>query len=95
MVTRNKVSGIKRSEHSIMLYALSTCVWCRKVKRLLDNLGLPYEYIYVDQLTERDKSEVIDEVKVFNPLCTFPTMVIDGEKCIVGFKEEQIKEALQ
>lgn len=94
MVTRNKVSGIKRSEHSIVLYTLSTCVWCKKVKRLLDNLGLPYKHIYVDELTGRDKSEAIDEVKAFNPLCTFPTMVIDGKKCIVGFKEEQIKEAL-
>ena len=94
MVARNKVTGIKPSEHSIMLYALSTCVWCKKVKRLLDNLGLPYEFIDVDGLSGGDKTEVINEVKEFNPLCTFPTMVIDGEKCIVGFKEDQIKEAL-
>ena len=94
MVTRNKVTGVKPGEHSIMLYALSTCVWCKKVKRLLGNLGLSYEFIDVDGLSGEDKTQVIDEVKKFNPLCTFPTMVIDGEKCIVGFKEDQIKEAL-
>jgi len=95
VVERNKVAGIKSAEYSIMLYTLSTCVWCKKVKRLLGDLGLPYEYIDVNTLTGQDKNEVIEQVKVFNPMCSFPTMVVNGEKCIVGFKEEKIKEALQ
>ena len=94
MVVRNKVIGVNSSNHSVMLYALSTCVWCKKVKRLLDDLGQSYEFIDVDKLTGSDKTEVTDEVRKFNPLRTFPTMVVDGEKCIVGFKEDQIKEAL-
>jgi glutaredoxin len=94
MVTSNKVIGIKRSSHSIMLYALSTCVWCKKTKRLLDSLGVPYEFIDVDGLSGHDKTEVMEEVMKFNPRGTFPTMVIDGEQCIVGYKENQIKEAI-
>ena len=94
MVTPNKVIGPRRSEHSIMLYALSTCVWCKKVKKLLDSLGLSYEFIDTDSLAGRDKAEVMGELKKHNPRCTFPTMVVDNDECIVGYKEDKIKEAL-
>jgi len=35
----------------IMLYALSTCQWCQKTKRLLDEMGLDYYYEDVDLLS--------------------------------------------
>jgi len=34
----------------IMLYALSTCPWCKKTKKLLDDLGVEYYYEDVDFL---------------------------------------------
>ena len=77
----------------IMLYALSTCGWCRKTKELLNELGVKYEYIYVDLLGDEDKDIAMDEVKKWNPRCSFPTIVIN-DKCIVGFKEDEIREAL-
>jgi glutaredoxin-like protein NrdH len=78
----------------IKLFALSTCVWCKRTKQLLDNLGVAYDYIFVDHLEGGKRDEVMDEVKNWNPSCSFPTLVINDEKCIVGFKEEQIKEAI-
>ena len=94
MVTPNKVTGKENSEHDIMLFTLSTCVWCKKTKKLLDNLGLSYKFIDVDKLSGQDKAEVMKEVKKFNPQCTFPTMVVDDSKCVVGFKEDQIKRTV-
>ena len=94
MVTPNKVVGPRRSKHNIMLYALSTCIWCKKVKKLLDSLGLSYEFIDADSLTGQDKAEAMGELKKYNPRCTFPTMVIDNDECIVGYEEDRIKEAL-
>ncbi len=35
----------------------------------------------------------MEDVKKFNPKCSFPTIII-GEKVIVGYKEDEIKEAL-
>jgi len=35
----------------------------------------------------------VEDVKKFNPKCSFPTIII-GEKVIVGYKEDEIKEAL-
>jgi hypothetical protein len=34
-----------------MLYALSTCPWCQKTKRLLDEMGLEIQYEDVDLLS--------------------------------------------
>ena len=77
---------------SVRLFALSTCIWCRKTKKLLDSLNIAYDYIYVDTLKGKEKEEVMDEVERWNPRCSFPTLVYNDEKCITGFKEEEIKE---
>jgi len=37
--------------------------------------------------------ETLLKVKKFNPKCSFPTIII-GDKVIVGFKENEIREAL-
>jgi glutaredoxin len=84
----------KKSRH-IMLYALSTCGWCQKTKKLLDDLGVGYDYEYVDLLQGDEREKAIKEVSSWNPRCNFPTMVIDNEKCIIGYKEDEIREAIQ
>ncbi|MDQ7797699.1 MAG: glutaredoxin family protein [Candidatus Edwardsbacteria bacterium] len=89
----NKVKGANRV-HQIMLYALSTCVWCRKTKKLLDTLDVEYEYLFVDLLDGEEEERAMDQVGRYNPGRTFPTMVIDGKRVIVGFKEPEIRKAL-
>lgn len=87
------VDGKKKGK--VMLYALSTCGWCKKTKTLLNELGVEYDYIDVDQVQGEEQNAIIKEVMKFNPACNFPTMVIDSQKCIVGFKEDDIREALK
>ncbi len=91
-MTVNHVAGKKKGK--VMLYALSTCGWCAKTKGLLNELGVEYDYIDVDLLKGEEQSAVIKEVMKYNPACNFPTLVINAKKCIVGFKEEEIREAL-
>lgn len=86
------VSGENRGK--IKLYALSTCGWCAKTKKLLNQLGVRYYYLDVDHLKGKERENAIEEIKRWNPLCTLPTLVINDESCIVGFKESEIKEAL-
>lgn len=93
MVKPTRVTGTKHSPHTVMLFALSTCIWCKKTKMLLDNLGISYDFIYVNELSGMDEDQVMEEVMRFNPGGSFPTIVIDG-KVIVGFKEDQIRNAL-
>lgn len=88
-----KVPG--KNKGDIMLFALSTCVWCGKTKKLLDDLGVAYTYEYVDLLTGADRETAVKKIAAWNSSNSFPTMVINNEKCIVGFKEEEIRQALK
>lgn len=78
----------------VMLYALSTCGWCKKTKALLNELGVGYDYTDVDLLQGSEQTGAIGELQRFNPDCNFPTLVINDSKCIVGFKEGEIREVL-
>lgn len=86
------VSG-KNAGH-VVIYALSTCPWCKKTKKLLDDLGVEYYFEDIDLLQEEEKQQMVDIVKKWNPACSFPTMVINDTKCIVGFKEDDIRREL-
>ena len=92
-MTVEHVSG-KNAGH-IMLYALSTCGWCQKTRQLLDNSGVEYYYEYVDHLQGENREKAIKEITKWNPACSFPTLVINNEKCIVGYKEDEIRKALK
>jgi glutaredoxin len=94
VVAMNKVAGTKDAIHSIRFFGLSTCIWCRKTKALLDSLGVPYEFIYVDKLTGQEETEIMQEVRKFNPSVTYPTLVIDNSKVIKGFRESEIRREL-
>jgi glutaredoxin len=76
------------------MYALSTCIWCRKTKRFLDSLGVAYDYVDVDLLDDNDKEAAQNEIKKWNPKGSFPTLIFNDQTCVVGFDEEKIREVL-
>ncbi len=76
---------------SVLLYALSTCIWCKRTKRLLNDLGVKYRYIDVDLLKGEEKASVKDEMRKWNPDVTFPTIVIDDETVLINYQEEKIR----
>jgi len=47
----------------------------------------------VDLLEGDERTAIIEDVRKLNPNCSFPTTII-GDKVIVGFKEDELKEAL-
>ncbi len=89
-----KVEG-KKKEHDVKLFALTTCGWCKKTKRLLGDLDVEYDCIDFDKLDSDEKKEMREELKKYNPSVSFPTVVVDDDCVIVGFKKDEIKEALE
>jgi glutaredoxin-like protein NrdH len=83
------------AKHKVKAYTLSTCGWCKKTKALLNALSIEYEYVDVDTLSGEERDRVKQEVSKYNPLISFPTLVIDdGKEVIVGFKEDEITKCL-
>ena len=68
-----KVSGQKAKE--IMLFTLSTCIWCKKTKALLKDLGLEHSYVDVDLLFGRDQEDAYDTMNKFSHSTSFPTIM--------------------
>jgi glutaredoxin-like protein NrdH len=77
----------------IKIYSLSTCSHCKSAKKFLGDCTVKYEFVDVDLLQGEERKAILEDVKKFNPKCSFPTIII-GEKVIVGFKEDEIREAL-
>ena len=83
-----------KNKGNVVLYALSTCGWCKKTRMLLEELGVEYDYIYVDLLEGDERAEAIDEMKRWNPQLSFPTIVINEHRPIIGYDKMNIKEAV-
>ena len=76
------------NEHEVMVYTLSTCVWCKKIKNFLQSLNVQFNYIDVDLSSEEEKK------KVRRLTLSYPLTIIDDKIEINGYKEERIREAL-
>jgi glutaredoxin len=89
-----RVPGRVVGSHRTKFYGLSTCVWCKKARQLLEELGAEFDYVYVDLVEGADREAVLVELSRLGRGETFPTLVIDGADCIVGFKPDEIRRAL-
>jgi glutaredoxin len=58
-------------------------------------MGVEYFYADVDLMTADEKDKTMRIVEKWNPTRSFPTLVIDDNKCIVGFQEDEIRKALK
>jgi len=82
-----------KSPPDVKIFSLSTCSHCKAAKKFIAECTIKYDFIDVDMLEGDERKAIIEDVKKFNPRCSFPTIII-GEKVIVGYKETEIKEAL-
>nr|AGF93419.1 ferredoxin-thioredoxin reductase [uncultured organism] len=83
-------------KHDLKMFAISTCGWCKKTRALLDELDVEYRLYEMDRLEGKEREEAESELKDYNPKMNVPTLVIDdGEKVIVGYEVEEIRELFE
>ena len=82
------------TDKKVQVYSLSTCSHCKATKKFLSDCTVQYDFVNVDEHHGDERKAILEDVKKFNPRCSFPTIII-GEKVIVGYKEGEIKEALE
>lgn len=89
-----KVSG-KNNKHKVRMYALSTCIWCKRTKQLLNDNDVEYEYVDVDLADKEDYDKIREEILNKGGSLAFPVLIIDDNRLINGYRVEEIKEALE
>lgn len=81
---------------NILVFALSTCVHCRRCKEYFNEKGIAYQVTHVDKLSKDEQATVMDEIRKYNPACSFPTVIInDGEKVLIGFSKKRFDEEFE
>ncbi len=84
----------KNNRHKVLVYALSTCVWCNLTKKLLDDNSIEYEYVNVDRCSDGDKEKIRLEIIERGGRLSFPAVIIDDKKLINGFLKDDILGAI-
>ena len=76
------------------MYALSTCPYCKRTKRFLDEHKIAYDGVDVDLLDDAKQDKVLDEVEKLTGRRSFPVVII-GSEIIVGHDEDKLRKALK
>jgi glutaredoxin len=87
------MKGDSMADAPVKIHSLSTCSHCKSTKKLLADCTVKYDFVDVDLLDGDERKAILADVKKFNPKCSFPTIII-GNTVVVGYKENEIKEAL-
>lgn len=78
----------------VKVYALSTCPYCRRTKRFLDEHKIPYDATDVDTLDDDEQDVLLAEIERLTGRRSFPVVIV-GSEVIVGHDEERIRRALK
>jgi glutaredoxin len=88
-----KVQG-KNKKHRVLIYAISTCAWCKMTKQFLKDNGVEYEYVDIDLCNEEDREKIRSDILKKGGSLSYPTVIVDDKILITGFRKDKIKEAL-
>lgn len=81
-------------ERDIVVYALSTCGFCKRGLKFLRDNSIAFRYVYVDHLPFEDKKELKRELREkFDRRIIYPYLVInEGSEIITGFNDDNWRE---
>jgi len=89
-----KIQG-KNRKHRVLMYALSTCAWCKLTKQFLKDNSVEFEYVDVDLCDDDDKEKIRKDILSRRGSLSYPTIIVDNKTLIIGFRKDKLKEALE
>jgi len=89
-----KVTG-KNNKHKVLMYAISTCAWCKMTKKFLNENDVEYEYVDVDLASDEDHEKIREDIISKGGDPSYPTLIVDNKTVITGFRKDKIEEALE
>jgi len=89
-----KVPG-RNNKHKILMYAISTCGWCKRAKQFLKDNDVEYEYVDVDTCSMEEKEKIWKDIRSRGGTLAYPTLIIDNEILLTGAPQDKLKEVLE
>jgi glutaredoxin len=89
-----KVSGTN-NKHTVLVYAISTCGWCKRAKKFLKDNDIEYEYVDIDLVTDDDKETINHDIRKRGGPLAYPTLIIDNKILLTGAPQDTLKEILE
>ncbi|MFW9946353.1 MAG: glutaredoxin family protein [Candidatus Odinarchaeota archaeon] len=86
----------KNDKQDVSIFTLSTCMWCKKCKRYLNEREIKYKYIDVDQITPDQKSKILQYLREnYKPdRISYPFLICDG-KFVLGYDPNKYEELMK
>ena len=78
----------------VTIYALSTCLWCKKTKKYFEENKIPFEAVDYDKQSEAQQEEMRKEMKGAGCSTSFPFVKIGGA-CTQGYDPAEFERMLQ
>jgi len=89
-----KVPG-RNNKHKVLVYAISTCGWCKRAKQFLKDNNVEYEYVDVDLCSMVDKQKIMNDIQSRGGMLAYPTLIIDNKTLLTGGSSDKLKEVLE
>lgn len=93
-MNRVKVPG-KNNKHKVLMYAISTCPWCKMTKKFLKDSDVEFEYVDVDLSSVEDRKKIRSDIVSRGGEPIYPTIIVDDKVLITGLHKDKIAKALE
>ncbi|MBE8539491.1 glutaredoxin domain-containing protein [Geoglobus acetivorans] len=78
----------------LRVYALSTCPYCKKTLKFLEENGIEADVIFIDLLDMEKKEMAMREAYSYAGMYAVP-VVVYGDVVIAGFDEEKLEKLVE
>lgn len=76
----------EKGRQKLILLGLTTCSFCKKGKKFLDDHDLCYDYLYLDKIDPEVKKQLkIEFAAKYDKRLSYPTLIIDDREILTGF----------
>lgn len=78
----------------VTIYALSTCLWCKKTKKYFEEKKMPVDIVDYDKQDEARQEEMMAEMRGAGCTGSFPFVKIGGA-CVQGYDPQEFEILLE
>ena len=89
-----KVPG-RNNKHKVLVYAISTCGWCKRAKNFLKDNDVEFEYIDIDLCSWEEKNKIRQDIQSHGGPLAYPTIIIDNKTLLTGAPQDKLREVLE